>query len=61
MRTTVLALSLVLLVALVPARSSAHHAFSAEFDANKKVLLKGTIAKMEWVNPHAWLNSSRLR
>ena len=55
MRTTVLALSVALLVALVPGRLAAHHAFAAEFDANKKVTLKGTIAKMEWVNPHAWL------
>jgi len=34
----------------------AHHAFSAEFDANKQVILKGTITKMEWINPHAWLH-----
>jgi len=34
----------------------AHHAFSAEFDANKQIKLKGTIAKMDWINPHAWLH-----
>lgn len=34
----------------------AHHAFSAEFDANKQLLLKGSVAKMEWINPHAWLH-----
>src|SRR5262245_65953285 len=34
----------------------AHHAFAAEFDANKQVTLKGTIAKMDWINPHAWLH-----
>jgi len=34
----------------------AHHAFSAEFDEKKQVTLKGTIAKMEWINPHAWLH-----
>ena len=34
----------------------AHHAFSAEFDANRPVQLKGTVAKMEWINPHAWIH-----
>ena len=34
----------------------AHHAFSAEFDAKRPVQLKGTVAKMEWINPHAWIH-----
>lgn len=33
-----------------------HHAFSAEFDAGKPVNLKGTVTKMEWINPHAWIH-----
>ena len=35
---------------------SAHHAFSAEFDAKRPVHFKGTITSMEWVNPHVWLH-----
>ena len=33
----------------------AHHAFAAEYDTNKPLELKGTLTKMEWVNPHGWL------
>src|SRR6266404_1585989 len=40
-------------VAVVPV--SAHHAFAAEFDANKQVKFEGTVTKMEWTNPHVWL------
>ena len=34
----------------------AHHAFAAEFDAKKPVNFKGTVTKMEWINPHTWLH-----
>jgi hypothetical protein len=34
----------------------AHHAFSAEFDANAPVKLQGPITKVEWINPHAWIH-----
>jgi hypothetical protein len=45
---------LALVVAAVPLM--AHHAFSAEFEANKPVTLKGTVTEMEWINPHAWIH-----
>jgi hypothetical protein len=34
----------------------AHHAFAAEFDAQKPVKLEGTVTNVEWINPHAWIH-----
>ena len=41
---------------VVQARLSAHHAFASEFDQDAPVTLQGTLTKMEWINPHAWLH-----
>jgi hypothetical protein len=34
----------------------AHHAFAAEFDAKKEIHLTGTVTRVEWINPHAWIH-----
>ncbi len=33
---------------------AAHHSFSAEYDSKKPVTLKGTVTKVEWMNPHVY-------
>jgi hypothetical protein len=34
----------------------AHHAFAAEFDANQPITLRGTVTRVEWINPHTWIH-----
>ena len=40
-----------LMLAAVP--MLAHHSFAAEYDGAKSITLKGTVTKVEWMNPHA--------
>jgi hypothetical protein len=49
---------IILSVALSGAAALAwgHHAFEAEFDADKPVKLQGRVTKMEWINPHVWIH-----
>jgi len=43
-----------LLAAPLATRTSAHHSFAAEYDANKPVHLTGAVTKIEWTNPHVY-------
>jgi hypothetical protein len=51
----VVAAGLGLLAALAAMPVLAHHAFNAEFDPKRPVKFTGTVTKMVWVNPHAWI------
>ncbi len=56
MKTPLFLAAAALVVLAASAPIVAHHAFAAEFDGSKPVTLKGTVTKMEWINPHAWLH-----
>ena len=40
---------------LTTTRVTAHHAFAAEYDENKRVTVSGTVTRFKWTNPHAWV------
>jgi len=54
-KTTALLLGGVV-AAVAAAPLVAHHAFGAEFDRDAPIRMEGTIARLEWVNPHTWIH-----
>jgi hypothetical protein len=56
MRKSLVTLVIVGGVAAASSPLHAHHAFAAEFDARRPVSFKGTVSKVEWVNPHVWIH-----
>ncbi len=56
MRRLLSVLAIVGSLVLLNTHTWSHHAFSSEFDIDKPISLRGTITRMEWVNPHTWLH-----
>ena len=56
MKTTLAMLMAVTLSSAASVPLAAHHSFAAEFDAKQPVLFKGTVTRMEWINPHVWIH-----
>lgn len=55
-KTTVVAAAVIM--GLLGASGSlwAHHAFATEFDADRPILLRGKVSRVEFINPHSWIH-----
>ena len=53
-------LALAAIVATAPV-ANAHHAFSAEFDAELPIRVQGKIVQVDWINPHAWVHVAHVQ
>ena len=41
---------------LAMASGQAHHAVQAQFDVNKIIEKRGTLVKIDWINPHTYMH-----
>ena len=56
MRSVFIRLLLAAAPLAVTAPAFAHHSFAAEFDIDKRITLRGTVTKVEFINPHSWIH-----
>jgi hypothetical protein len=54
MKMGALTLLVASILCMMPCSTLAHHSISAEFDGSRRVVLSGTITKVEWTNPHTF-------
>jgi len=57
MKARNLSMFMLVAMAMIPLAppASAHHSFAAEYNADNPVTLTGSVTKMAWINPHAWI------
>ena len=53
---TLLFAAIVLAAVGTAAPVRAHHAFAAEFDSTQPITLRGSVTRVEWINPHTWIH-----
>ena len=56
MRLTFITAIAMFVIGVTGTSALAHHSFAGEFDVDKPIKLQGTITRIEWINPHAWIH-----
>jgi len=55
-RTALIFAAIAVTALVTPAPLRAHHAFAAEFDSSQPITLRGSVTRVEWINPHTWIH-----